>query len=97
MITHKDAETRVERGFWIHFAVYLVVISGLLALNFSRNPENPWVFWIVGGWGLAVAAHAAAFLIPESRQRMITRTTLRVERRHARRHQHLGHGGSYVG
>ncbi|HUQ69610.1 MAG TPA: 2TM domain-containing protein [Planctomycetaceae bacterium] len=84
MLTHKEAEIRVERGFWVHFAVYLVVTGSLVALNFSRNPDHPWSLWMAAGWGIGVAAHAIAFLMPESRARMITRTILRMDRRQSR-------------
>ena len=88
MFTHKQAEDRVALGFWIHFGAYLVVTGSLIALNFTRNPDHPWSLWMAAGWGLGVAAHAAAFLFPESRERMITRTILRMEQREQKLGQH---------
>ncbi len=88
MITREQAEERVTIGFWIHLAAYLAVNVGLAALNYSRNPDNLWFLWVVGGWGIGIAAHAAAFFIPESRERMIERTTARAERREQRQSSH---------
>ncbi|XSG83168.1 MAG: 2TM domain-containing protein [Methyloligella sp. ZOD6] len=48
------------RGLIIHFAAYVVVVFGLAILNLSRNPDHPWFLWVVGGWGLGIAAHAVA-------------------------------------
>lgn len=84
MMTREQAEERVAVGLWIHLAAYVAVNTGLAALNFSRNPDNLWFLWVVGGWGIGIAAHAAAYFIPEGRERMIERTTARVERRQQR-------------
>ena len=49
MITHQQAEKRVIVGFAIHFAVYVIVVAGLAALNFSRNPDHLWFLWVAAG------------------------------------------------
>lgn len=89
MVTRTEAEHRVYTGFWIHLGVY----GGLAALNMSRNPDNPWFLWVLGGWGIGVAAHALGlFAIPGGKERMIERTTNRMARREDRlEHRHAAH------
>jgi len=90
-MTYQEAEKRVKLGFFIHSAAFVGVVGGLMIMNFSRHPEKPWSLWVLGGWGLGVALHAAAvFLSSRSRERMVTRTMHRVERRAERRAQHHG-------
>ena len=82
MATHQQAEERVSAGFWIHFACYIIVVSGLAVLNYQRNPDNLWVLWVAGGWGIGIIAHAVAFFT--KRGRMIDRTEARMDRREER-------------
>lgn len=84
MVTHQQAEERVRLGFWIHLAAYVIVVSALAVLNYSRNPDNLWVLWVAGGWGLGIAAHAFAFFSDQGRERLIRRAEARMERRAAR-------------
>lgn len=84
MVTHERAATRVERGFWIHLAAYVLVVGGLTILNLNRNPDKLWVLWVAGGWGIGIIAHAATFFSPQGREKMIRRTTERMERREMR-------------
>ncbi len=90
MVSRMEAEHRVYTGFWIHLAAYVAVITGLAILNVNRNPDNLWVLWVAGGWGIGIALHALGlFVIPGGRERMIERTADRLERRevrHAHRH-----------
>jgi len=46
-------------GFYAHLAAFLVVIAILAALNWASGDE-PWVQWVIAGWGLGVVAHALA-------------------------------------
>lgn len=86
MISRTDAEQRVVNGFWIHFGTYVAVVSGLTALNLTNNPDKLWFPWVVGGWGIGVAAHAlSVYAIPGGRERMIERTADRMERREERK------------
>jgi len=81
MPTRAEAERQVRRGFFIHLAVYVLVVAGLAILNLSRNPGNPWFLWVLGGWGLGVLLHAVSlFLIPSQREQMIDRTLDRLNR-----------------
>jgi len=79
MVTRKQAEHRVNAGFWIHLACYIVVVSGLAILNYQRNPNNLWVLWVAGGWGIGIAAHALGFLT--SRDKLVDRVEVRMDRR----------------
>ncbi len=92
MITRTQAEERVLTGFWIHLGVFVIVVSGLAVLNMTRNPDNPWFLWVLGGWGIGVIAHALGlFAIPGGKDRMIAKTIERMERRKNRQerlHQH---------
>lgn len=85
MVTHEQAEQRVKLGFAIHFAIYLIVVGSLMALNFTRHPEKMWSVWVACGWGAGILLHGAnAFLIPQTRERAIQRTMERLERREQR-------------
>ena len=52
------------REFYTHLVVYLT-INGVLALaNWLTGPPR-WVLWPIFGWGIGLAAHAAAvFVVP---------------------------------
>jgi hypothetical protein len=51
------------RGFLIHLLVYVIVVSGLAALNLIINPNHSWFLWVLFAWGIALAAHDIALLI----------------------------------
>jgi hypothetical protein len=44
-------------GFYIHLAVYVVVI-GILAVVDWRTADGWWVQWPAMGWGLGILGHA---------------------------------------
>lgn len=46
------------KGFYLHAAIYAVVIVGLAVLDASVG-AGWWVQWPALGWGVAVALHAA--------------------------------------
>lgn len=96
MITHEQAATRVERGFWIHLGTYVVVVGALAALNLTRNPDKLWVLWVAGGWGIGIAAHAAAFFSSQGRARMVERTQERMERREIRQSERSHHDPTHM-
>lgn len=86
MASHEQAEQRVKTGFIVHLGAYLAVIAGLAILNYTRNPDKLWVLWVAGGWGIGVLMHGVAVhLVPEARERMIQRTSARMDRRMERR------------
>ena len=82
MITRVQATDRVNAGFWIHLACYVLVVSGLAVLNYQRNPDNPWVLWVAGGWGFGIAAHAMAFFT--DRDKLVDRAKVRMDRKDGR-------------
>ena len=90
MVTHKQAEDRVNAGFGIHLASYLGVVSALAVLNYWRNPGNLWIFWVAGGWGIGIVAHAIAFF--SNRGKLIDRTEVRMKRGEARQDRRDAHG-----
>lgn len=47
------------KGFYIHLAVFLAVISGLAIVNVATAPPW-WVQWVFLGWGIGVLAHGLA-------------------------------------
>jgi transcriptional regulator with XRE-family HTH domain len=51
------AHVRKLKGFYMHLAQYVVVISGLVVVNLIASPQYLWVVWPAGGWGLGVLAH----------------------------------------
>lgn len=46
-------------GFFIHLGVFVVVMAGLVALNWAMH-DQWWVQWVFLGWGLGVLFHALA-------------------------------------
>ncbi len=87
MATRTQAEDRVNSGFWIHLACYIVVVSALAVLNYRRNPDNLWVLWVAGGWGIGIVTHACTFFT--NRGKLIDRVEARMDRQEER---HRGGG-----
>ena len=57
---YERARQRVEalRGFYVHFAIYLIVNAGLVVINLLTTPDELWFYWPLLGWGIGVAIHA---------------------------------------
>lgn len=53
------ARRRVEvlTGFYIHAAIFAVILLGLLALNLATATDW-WVQWVAVGWGAGLLLHA---------------------------------------
>lgn len=81
MVTHAEAEARVKLLFWIHFAVYILAITGMSVLNYMQTPHKYWAVWVAFGWGCGVALHGALIYFSQTRERAITRTIARMNRR----------------
>jgi hypothetical protein len=65
MDEHQKAVRAQERvyeitGFYIHLAVFVVVIAVLFFINMTADPNDWWVQWVVLGWGIGVLTHALA-------------------------------------
>ena len=57
---YQQARKRVEekKGFFIHFAVYIIVNIGLVLIwAFPAGGGYPWFFWPLGGWGIGILFH----------------------------------------
>ena len=48
---------REVRGFYVHAAVYIVVIGGLATVNLLTGHGRWWFVFPALGWGVGVAAH----------------------------------------
>lgn len=57
---YEKAKERVAAkiGFKIHLAVFVIVILGLVAINFTTSPDYLWVKWPIFGWGIGIIFHA---------------------------------------
>ena len=62
----KDLSMRV---FLIHLAAFVAITAGLAAVNLWFAPQYPWFIWVLMGWGAAVATHAFALLMRQTRRR----------------------------
>ncbi len=47
------------RGVYLHAAIFAVVMTGLVALNFYLGGAL-WSLWPLAGWGIGLAAHAVS-------------------------------------
>jgi hypothetical protein len=56
---YERAKERVEKikGFYIHFAIYLIMVPVFIYLN-TRSTGFPWAIFPIVGWGFGVAGHA---------------------------------------
>lgn len=62
-------------GFYIHLAVFVLVMVLLLVGNWVATPEVWWVQWPFLGWGVGVVAHA--LVVFRSMPNVITNWQLR--------------------
>jgi hypothetical protein len=53
-------------GFFIHLAVFALVIALLTGVNVYTG-DQWWVQWVVLGWGIGVAAHGIALFANKPR------------------------------
>jgi transcriptional regulator with XRE-family HTH domain len=49
---------RKLKGFYIHLAQYVMVMSALLVINLITRPQHVWVVWPALGWGIGILFHA---------------------------------------
>ena len=54
------------REFYIHLAVYAVVIGGIALLNWVITPTFWWVAFPAIGWGIGLAAHGVSVFFEDS-------------------------------
>ena len=62
------ARKRVRRlrDFYIHVAIYVVVMGGFVLLNWAINPSFWWVVFPAVAWGVGLAAHAVSVLFEDN-------------------------------
>jgi hypothetical protein len=60
--------TRVRRlrDFYIHVAIYVVVIGGFALLNWIVSPSFWWAAFPAVGWGIGLGAHGVSVLFEDS-------------------------------
>lgn len=58
---YESAKEQVDKlkGFYAHFAIYLIFVPIFIFLNYQSNAGFPWAIFPIGGWGFGVAGHAA--------------------------------------
>ena len=84
------ARKRVRRlrDFYVHAAVYAVVIGGLAVFNWIVSPTFWWVAFPAVAWGIGLGAHAVSVVFEDSLfgrgwEERKTRELLERERRQA--------------
>lgn len=50
-------QVRKLKGFYLHLARYVIVITLLLGINLWTRPQYLWVVWVAMGWGIGVLFH----------------------------------------
>jgi transcriptional regulator with XRE-family HTH domain len=51
------AQVRKLKGFYLHLAQYIVVVTLLMGINLWTRPQYLWVGWVAMGWGIGVLFH----------------------------------------
>ena len=51
------AQVRKLKGFYLHLAKYIIVVTLLLGINLWTRPQHLWVGWVALGWGIGVLFH----------------------------------------
>ncbi|KAF7781742.1 hypothetical protein PRUB_b1064 [Pseudoalteromonas rubra] len=55
-------QVRAIKDFYSHLITYVVVNSGLFAINMFTSPDYIWALWPALGWGIGLFSHwASAF------------------------------------
>ncbi len=63
-LTKKASQERKRRvKLCKTWATYILVCTFLFIMNAVTSPSYLWVFWVIGGWGLAVAVETTFYLI----------------------------------
>ncbi len=57
---YKRAKKRVEKlkGFYIHLALYILMVPVFIYLNFLSRAGFPWALFPIVGWGIGLSSHA---------------------------------------
>jgi len=56
---YRQARKRVEekKGFYVHFAVYIIVNIILVIIWAITGADYPWFLFPLGGWGIGILFH----------------------------------------
>jgi hypothetical protein len=65
-IARVQLRVRRLRDFYIHAAIYVVVIGGIAVLNWMFSPNFWWVAFPAIAWGIGLGAHAVSVLFEDS-------------------------------
>lgn len=62
---YQSAKKRVQAklGFYIHLAVYLIVNTALIIVNFITSPQYLWFKWPLMGWSIGVFFHGMGVFV----------------------------------
>ena len=55
-------QVRKIRGLYSHLMSYVVVMSGLTAINLILTPQEIWFIFPLLGWGVGILSHAVSVL-----------------------------------
>ena len=55
-------QVRKIRGLYSHLMSYVVVMSGLTAINLILTPQKIWFIFPLLGWGVGILSHAVSVL-----------------------------------
>lgn len=53
-------QTLRRRAFYLHSAIFVAVNLFLIVVWMISGSDTPWFLFVVFGWGIGLAAHAAA-------------------------------------
>lgn len=78
------AERRVEarRALMSHALVYVLVNSGLVAIDWYTGGGIEWAWWPMAGWGIGLVSHAAStwFALSGNHESAVQREMERLRR-----------------
>jgi hypothetical protein len=65
-VEHVRRRVRRLREFYMHAAVFAVVIGGLALMNWLTTPTFWWVVFPAIAWAIGLGAHAVAVIFEDS-------------------------------
>lgn len=68
---------KAKFDFYVHLAIYVVIIGMLLGLNLITWTGQYWVLWPALFWGVALALHAASAFLISQKEAMVDRMARR--------------------
>jgi hypothetical protein len=78
------ARERAEmlQGLYIHMTMFAVINSGLALINWMTRGEGGawWVIWPLLGWGIGLAVHMMATMLPMFSPRWVDRRAEQIAR-----------------